>query len=246
MTLLSTVKEYFDKNAHFHAYHNDPSVYLPILELLKSNHKSNNLKILDVGCGDGSFIKGLKKMGIAAEFFGIDLSSSMIQMANQNLTERDVYLMVGDLFKLPLRPDLKFDIIHLDSVLHHIIGKNVTESKRLVMQILSLLTKRLSVRGSLIIEEVFYNSHLYPSITSSVIFYSLKFCNYFKFDMRRIIPEFPPGLEVDFFHEKELKNMLDKFGDLHLIKRVQLEVPRFYKIFLLKSFGHISWEVRTD
>ena len=53
MQTLSTVKKYFDKNAHFYAYHNDPSSYFPIIESLKKKHGDKNIRILDVGCGDG-------------------------------------------------------------------------------------------------------------------------------------------------------------------------------------------------
>ena len=105
-----------------------------------------------MGCGDGSFIKSLILLDISAEYIGIDLSHTMIQMASQNIADKNVHLFVTDLFKLPIDDDAKFDIIHADSVLHHIIGSGIKESKQLVKEIIRELIQRLTKDGSLIIE----------------------------------------------------------------------------------------------
>ena len=198
-----------------------------------------------MGCGDGSFIKSLILLDISAEYIGIDLSHTIIQMANQNITDKNVHLFVTDLFKLPIDANVKFDIIHADSVLHHIIGSGIRESKQLVKEIIRELFQRLTNDGSLIIEEMYYNSFLYPPITSSIIFYGLKFCNRFNINMSKIIKEFPPGLEVDFLYDKELLRFLEIYGKTRLIKKVESKIPRLYRFFLLKKLGHISIEVKS-
>ena len=157
-----------------------------------------------------------------------------------------MHLFVTDLFKLPIDASIKFDIIHADSVLHHIIGSGIKESKHLVKEIIGELIKRLAKDGSLIIEEIYYNSFIYPPITSSIIFYGLKFCNHFNINMSKIIKEFPPGLEVDFLYDKELLKFLEMYGKTRLVKRVELKIPRLYRFFLLKKFGHISVEVKPQ
>ena len=81
------------------------------------------IKILDIGCGDGSFIKNALVAGVDADFVGFDISINMLKMAKNSLDCPGVQLLAADGFKMPLKPEAKFDLIHIDSVLHHLIGK---------------------------------------------------------------------------------------------------------------------------
>jgi SAM-dependent methyltransferase len=243
---LSNIKSYFDTHIHNHAYHNDPAIYNSIIEHIQKIHKDNNITILDIGCGGGPFIKNLIRNSIQADYFGTDLSYNMIQMAKENVADSKVSLFVSDGFNLPIRSDFKFDIIHLDSVIHHIIGKNRTESKALIKKMLDKLINNLSINGSLIIEEVYYDSYLYPEITSSIIFYGLKFLNFINLDISKLIKEFSIGLEVNFLYERGVEKLLKNYGDARLIKRIPWDVPLLYKFLLLKKYGHISYIVNIS
>ena len=68
-------------------------------------------------------LKTLFNAGVNGHFFATDISFNMVQIARLNLIEYNVKLFVADGFNMPLKPNLKFDVIHVDSVLHHLIGK---------------------------------------------------------------------------------------------------------------------------
>jgi hypothetical protein len=240
---LSNVKSFFEKNAHKHAYHHDPVIYKSIISHIEKDHNKEQLKILDFGCGDGAFIKCLIDDGVNADFFGTDVSSTMINLARQNISNSKVELFVADGFNLPLNFQIKFDIIHLDSVLHHIIGRTRSASKRLAKELIEKLFNRLNKNGSLVIEELYYDSYIFPEITSFLIFYGLKLFNFIHLDINRIIKEYSMGLEVNFFCNRDLLDVLVKYGEPKLIKCIPAKVPLLYKIFLLKKLGNISYVI---
>ena len=199
------------------------------------------VKILDIGCGDGSFIKNVLTAGIDADFIGFDISINMLKMAKNSLDCSRVQLLAADGFKMPLKPEAKFDLIHIDSVLHHLIGKTRVDSVRLMDLFCKQLRDRLSENGSLIVEEVYYASHLFPQITSCMIFYGLKLLNFLHLDVSKIVGELLPGLEVNFLHHKQIDELLKQYGTVQLIKQTPWQVPRLYRFLLLKDLGHISY-----
>jgi SAM-dependent methyltransferase len=200
------------------------------------------IKILDIGCGDGSFIKNVLTAGIDADMIGFDISINMLKMAKSSL-DCNVELFAADGFKMPLKPEAKFDLIHIDSVLHHLIGKTRAESVRLINLFCKQLRDRLSENGSLIVEEVYYASHLLPQITSYMIFYGLKLLNLLHLDASKIMRELLPGLEVNFLHQMQIEELLEQYGTLQIIKQTPWPVPRLYRFLFLKDLGHISYIV---
>jgi hypothetical protein len=240
---LSNVQSFFDKNAHKHAYHHYPAIYKSIIDHIEKNHNKKQIKILDFGCGDGAFIKCMIEDGVSAQFFGTDVSSTMIKFAKQNISDSEVELFVADGFNLPLRSELKFDLIHIDSVLHHIIGSTRVKSKYLVKELIEKLFERLTKNGALVIEELYYDSIILPGITSFLIFYGLKLFNFLHLDIHKIIKEYSMDLEVNFFCNKDLFNLLKVYGEPKLIKCIPANVPLLYRFFFLKKLGNISYAI---
>jgi SAM-dependent methyltransferase len=240
------IRNYFNNHARHHAYHygsrhSDPGIYVSILDGIQRRDPDGRIKILDIGCGDGSFIKNGLMAGIYADFIGFDVAVNMLKLAKNSLDLCEVQLLAADGFKLPFRPEVKFDLIHLDSVLHHLIGKTRTDSMRLIELFCEQLRDRLSENGSLVVEEVYYASHLSPQITSCMIFYGLKLLNYLHLDVSKIVGELLPGLEVNFLHHKQIEAILEQYGTLKLINQTPWPVPKLYRLFLLKNLGHISY-----
>lgn len=239
---LADVKSYFDMHAHNHTYHKDPGFYIPIINHIRKIGSDEKIRILDLGCGDGSFIKGMIGADIRADFIGTDVSHVMVNMAKKNLYDHKTKLFVADGFNLPLRAGIKFNLIHLDSVLHHLIGKTRSESMHLVNRMIDLLTHLLSENGILVVEEMYYVSYLIPGITSSIIFYGLKLLNLLHLDVSKIMSTFQLGLEVNFLHDKEIEALLKTYGNkVSLVKKDPTKVPVLYRFFLLRTFGHISY-----
>jgi SAM-dependent methyltransferase len=180
---------------------------------------------------------------IDAVFIGFDISSNMLSTARKSIDSSRVDLVAADGFKMPLKSEATFDVIHIDSVLHHIVAKTKRKSFLLVDLFCKELIEHLSQNGSLIVEEVYYVSHLFPKLTSSLIFYGLKFLNLLHIDASRIVNELLPGLEVNFLGDNEIWKLLDRYGEVHLIKKTPWPRPRLYRLLLLKEFGHISYRV---
>ena len=238
-----SVKNYFDNHSHHHAYHNDPIYYKPIIDFIKKNESKKTRKILDFGCGDGMFLQQMIKGGIQGEFIGTDISISMINLAKQKLPKDNVQLIVSDGFKVPFKNDAEFDFIHLDMVLHHLIGKNREQSFRLAEKFLDIISDSLSKQGKIIVEEWNYLSYVIPSFSSFLIFYGLKFLNKTKIDAHKISDEIQLGLEVNFFEQKQLEKLLSKFGHVELIRKKPIHVTNGKKLFLLKEVSMVSYAV---
>lgn len=235
------VSRFFNQHSHAHAYHKEPDFYLPLTNMMLTRTSKKELRVLDLGSGDGSFLRRLILSGITGEFMAVDVSSEMIKLAKQNLKEYDqVNLLISDGFYLPFGNGVKFDLIHMDSVLHHLIGKTRGSSTKICNRLLDLLFSMLSSSGIIVIEEMHYESYIIPSLTSWLIFYSLKVLNAFKLDLSRFVKPIIPGLEVNFFSEKELRKMIGRHGKILPIKKTLNRIPVAQKLFLQKEYGHIS------
>ncbi|MPZ07158.1 MAG: methyltransferase [Nitrososphaeraceae archaeon] len=239
------VKSFFE--SHYHRYVDRPDFYLSIAkEIKKVLPDGRRLAFLDVGCGDGGFIKAMIEQGIEADYLATDLSLNMLLKASANLVNYDVDLFQADAFQLSLKESRKFDIIHIDSVLHHLIGKTRGESLELVKKMLNTLLDRLSSNGILIVEEVYYDSYLLSTITSFFVFYGLKLINFLNLDLS-FTREIRPGLEVNFLHERQLIKILDHFGtSITLLNKEIWELPSVYQLFLLKERGHITYTAKRN
>jgi len=76
------------------------------------------LKILDVGCGNGLFLKEVQSKG--AEVWGIDLDNKSVKFAQQKLDLKNIYALSLDNFvEFASQRFLSFDIICFFEVLEH-------------------------------------------------------------------------------------------------------------------------------
>jgi SAM-dependent methyltransferase len=239
---LSDTKSYFDKHAHVDAYHNDPKMYNMVIEIIKTNQIKAGTRFLDLGCGDGTLIKSANSLAVGFQFLGTDVSYEMIKMARDNLRGVSVDLIVCDGFNLPIKNEFKFGLIHSAYVLHHLIGPTKGKSLNLVSRLLRILAHSLSDNGILIVHEVYYDSYIIPSLTSTMIFYMLKFLNLINLDIRPIIKGFQLGLEVNFMHTAELKRLLEDLGGkIRLVGKDPWIIPTLRRILLLKEQGSITF-----
>lgn len=78
--------------------------------LINKYTKKNKLKILELGCGNGANLIGLKKALPKFEFYGIDYSNEMIKYAKKQ--DNKINFFLADITNTQLYKELpKFDII---------------------------------------------------------------------------------------------------------------------------------------
>ncbi len=98
--------------------------------------------MLDLGCGNGRFFEAFKDKDI--DYFGVDFSQRLIEIAKDRYGGRGAKFQVADALNLPF-PNNFFDKVYSIAVLHHI------PSKALRQQFLKEIRRVLKPEGLLII-----------------------------------------------------------------------------------------------
>jgi len=81
-------------------------------------HKKLKIKLLDVGCGDGRFIKHCREIGF--EVWGIDFDKRSIETIKRNFRIETVFpLSLEEFYEYAQKKNLKFDVITFFEVLEH-------------------------------------------------------------------------------------------------------------------------------
>ncbi len=147
-----TIREFDTAAAGFD--NDDPSVYnmcrKDYPDILKEVKKEEFTKLLDAGCGTGAMLKLFAKDIPDKEYYGIDLSSKMIEVAKQN-TE-GIHLMQGDCEELPY-PDETFDVITCSMSFHHYpnVSKFFYNANRILKPNGRLILRDVTIRNPLIL-----------------------------------------------------------------------------------------------
>jgi hypothetical protein len=179
--------------------------------------------------------------GISALFLGFDISINMLKTAKKSVENSKVELVAADAFKMPLRQEARFDLIHIDSVLHYLVGSTRNKSIQLATLFCSQLMDQLSADGRIVVEQIYYVSHLFPTISSRLIFYGLKLLNLLHIDASKIMNEFNPGLEVNFLGDKKIERLLRNYLTVYLINKTPWPRSKLYRLLFLKDLGHITY-----
>ena len=95
---------YSQKGKWFHKL-----LFLPVKGLLRSLPKIKNSKLLDVGCGDGKFLKYVKQNGVIP--YGVD--------PHRKQADNELNILNKDIFDAKFEADF-FDVITLNNVLEHL------------------------------------------------------------------------------------------------------------------------------
>tara|TARA_R110002096_G_scaffold15071_6_gene53165 strand:- start:1437 stop:2177 length:741 start_codon:yes stop_codon:yes gene_type:complete len=76
------------------------------------------LRVLDLGCGDGTYTRELYDRMNPSEIVAVDPASSAVDLAERRAGERNISFSVCSAYELPF-DDQEFDIAYLRGVLHH-------------------------------------------------------------------------------------------------------------------------------
>lgn len=96
--------------------------------------KKNNVKILDVGTGNGNFVKIITALSDNySEIIGIDLIEGAIEGCNKNFEDERINFFRMDAMKMEFE-DNSFDFVCLSNSLHHLedISKILSEMERVL------------------------------------------------------------------------------------------------------------------
>ncbi len=75
--------------------------------------------VLEIGCGNGTGAKLIKKYFSPKEIYAVDLDERMIKLAKENNTDSSIYFEVGDASSLKYKSN-QFDAIFDFGIIHHI------------------------------------------------------------------------------------------------------------------------------
>lgn len=76
-------------------------------------------RVLDIGCGDGTYTIELFYRGKCASIHGVDPAQSAIEIAQQKADHGQITFAVCDAYELPYEAN-SFDIAYIRGVLHHL------------------------------------------------------------------------------------------------------------------------------
>jgi SAM-dependent methyltransferase len=76
-------------------------------------------RVLDAGCGDGTYANDIKRERSSLEIVGFDPASEAVRVARSRYP--DIEFVVGDVLRAETFPEGKFDLIILRGVLHHVL-----------------------------------------------------------------------------------------------------------------------------
>jgi SAM-dependent methyltransferase len=77
-------------------------------------------RVLDAGCGDGTYTNDIKRGRSSLEIVGFDPAGEAVNLARSRYP--DIEFVVGDILRPATFPEGKFDLIILRGVLHHVLN----------------------------------------------------------------------------------------------------------------------------
>ncbi len=113
-------------------------------------HKKSNIKLLDIGCGNGWFTHLLAKSSTNNTITGIDISSIELEQAARIFKRKNLRFVYGDIFQLKHIFENQFDMITLNACVQYFPDLN---------NLFKVLKSFLKSQGELhIIDSPFYKT----------------------------------------------------------------------------------------
>jgi tRNA (uracil-5-)-methyltransferase TRM9 len=158
-------------------------------------------KILDLGCGNGRWYKIFKEKKV--DYFGIDNSEKLIEIAKENFPEAKFFVV--DALNLPFQDNF-FDKVYSIALLHHIPSEDFR------IKVLKEAKRVLRPGGILIL--TCWRIHRLKEILALLKYTFLKIIGRSKLDFRdTFVPWGKKTLRYyHFFTQRELENLLRKVG----------------------------------
>jgi len=226
------IEDFFDRNVEFYGRRQVSDYDLFFVTHVQSLKAKT---LLDIGGGSGTFADLVKQHLPDVEVTVVDPSQALLDKIGNQTIEKINRKLPNN---LNLTTGRDFGIIHVKEVLHHVVGNSVSASKELLTESLQAIASRLADNGHLVIDEVYYESFIFPPFTRNSIFYLLRLQNSLR--VRFPVYGFLKDLQVCFYTRRELLEELTKNGFCILEHREVPFASNFTKkVGLLKKWGHV-------
>jgi SAM-dependent methyltransferase len=132
-------------------------------------HAGPDSTLIDLGCGVGNTLAHVKETAGVSDVVGVDVSERCLQLTRERL---GCETYQGSLFdpEFVRSIDRRFDFAIIAAVLHHMIGRNRTESRRYAEMALEHASRLLEPGGHLIVVEPIF----YPPLAMDAVFWTKK------------------------------------------------------------------------
>ena len=172
-------------------------IHPTFISFLKKN-KFVKKSVLDLGCGEGKYLKFLKELGFKVA--GIDSSPTAIKMAKKKLG-KDAKLILGDMYSVDLPND--FDLIISVASIQH-------SDKPSIEKLIYKIHKSLSSKGNFFIT--------FPRLSMASRWNTFKDAT--QVSPGTFIPIHGPekGLVHSFYEKEELAKLFSRFSNVKIIK----------------------------
>ena len=94
------------------------NIYIPKVDFLTKVIKKKNIKLLDLGCGAGHFVKALEQKGISA--IGYDTSKILCKIGNKKLKKNKIYSSNFEKIYEVIKNNSEFNTLSLIGTLEHL------------------------------------------------------------------------------------------------------------------------------
>jgi 2-polyprenyl-3-methyl-5-hydroxy-6-metoxy-1,4-benzoquinol methylase len=128
-----------------------------------------NLKLLDVGGGNGTFLDAMLKALPQATGTIVEMSKGMAEKNAMSDRKAIVCEDFLDWAVVAEKSAVQYDVVFFNFVLHHFVGKDRKQSMLLQQKALHAARELLAEDGLIVVYEIHYNGFLHDELPSSLI-----------------------------------------------------------------------------
>jgi len=169
----AAIRDHFDSNTSLYVdkiaenYSAICGERLGMIEQYLEAHTGQPLSVLDVGCGAGVFTDLLVSKYPTVRAYGLD---SSIGMLARNVPATGKSLVLGDAKALPFRTG-SFDLINLDTVMHHLVDfEGYQSTLGAIEHFMTSLRGLLKPGGFVIVREIYHEFVLRENLGTRLMY----------------------------------------------------------------------------